>query len=226
MVAAGGSLQTIGGLEVGVYVPANYDPSNGVLVALHGTGGIPETEWSDWHEQLEARGMALIGPWWYDDSKDDYRFVAEVYPAIDGALTQLMNECGGARPDVLFTGFSRGSAESHAYAAEDIAKSKWFDGVLSISGGGSYANPREAILKGSNKMLAGEHAFLWCGTQDFEGDLARCKTMELAQDFLSRHGAVVDHLVQTEEAGHHDFFNHPDVVEQMWAWWETRRVAD
>ena len=59
---AGGGIRAVGTKYYGAYFPASFATSSPrrVLVALHGTGGAPEQQWSiDWQAQVQARGTVF-----------------------------------------------------------------------------------------------------------------------------------------------------------------------
>ncbi len=126
----------------GWWQPAKWTPSAGVIVALHGTGGYATSELYLWLPYAETRGHAVLTlSWWFGsgDSTADYYTPSEMYPLLSGILKAK----GVGSGQALFTGFSRGSANSYAVAALDYASTgqRHFGLVLSNAGGAAVDYP-------------------------------------------------------------------------------------
>lgn len=197
--------------------PSTTTPPAGVIVALHGHGSYATDEMALWQPYAQKHGYALLAlQWWFGggEASSDYYTPDEMYPLISALLTGK-----GVQPGtVLFTGYSRGSANSYALAARDAAASgqRHFGLVLS-NAGGATANypPNQQIAAGAfgPAPFAGVKWAMYCGEKDPDPTINGCPAMTAAKDWVTRYGASVLLFIDDPAGDHGGFMTNSANVE-------------
>lgn len=139
LLAAGGGLTPVGSKYFVSYFPAGFaaGANRRVLVNLHGTGGSPEAEWTDFRADLEAHGWGYLGLKYYDDASGLYDNDETIYANLTTMVGATEQGCDLDGAKLFLFGFSRGSAKTFSMAAKDRASSAgpMFTAFASSSGG-------------------------------------------------------------------------------------------
>ena len=189
--------------------PPGFDPANdGVVLSLHGHGAFVSSGFSAWQPFVTPRRYAWVAlQWWFgrDQTINDYYLPIEIYPAFQIALAEQHLRT----TDLLFEGFSRGSANSYGVAAIDNAQvSPMFALAIANSGGMIPDFPPNAdIIAGAfgAQPYAGQHWVLFCGGLDPDPDQSGCPGMANSEIWLESYGGIVDLFIQDPTAGHGGF---------------------
>lgn len=193
------------------WAPENFDVTTGtVVVALHGHGSWATRDFTVWYPELTQRQYAYLGiQWWFGRSleSDGYYKPDMIYGLIRDEL-----EKRGVQPgNVIFQGFSMGSANSYAVSAFDKWEGPGYFGV-NIANSGPYESdfpPNAKIPTYAEKPFDGSHWILFCGEKDYNesGPHAGffCDGMEATQTWLLSMGATVDLFIQDPTGDHGSF---------------------
>jgi hypothetical protein len=187
-----------------VWKPAGKEPSRWI-VSLHGSRGFATDDLGIWSRSLQGRDMGLIAvQWWIgaDDSTRSYYAPNQIYREIDLALQRM-----GVRPgNVMFHGFSRGSANAYAVAALDAGRGKRYFALSVASSGGVAVDypPTRAILEGAfgNRPLAGTRWITAAGARDQEPERDGIPAMRRTANWLREQGATVVMSIEDANEGH------------------------
>jgi len=207
------------------WAPAGWKPSSGVIVALHGHGAYATSEAYLWQPYAEKYGYAVLTlQWWFGGGEDtsDYYRPEQMYPLLSAFLGQK-----GAKPGtVLFTGFSRGSANSYAVAVLDNTGSsrKYFGLVLSNAGTAATGYPpNQQIASGvfGSLPFAGMKWAMYCGEKDPDPTINGCPGMLAAKDWVTRYGATVLLFIDDPTGDHGGFMTNSANVETALATYAT-----
>jgi len=197
--------------------PAGWKPTNGVIVGLHGHDNFATIEAALWQPYAEKHGYAILAlQWWFGAGElaSDYYRPDQMYPLI----TTLLAGKGVKPGTVLFTGFSRGSANSYAVAALDnnASGSKYFGLVLSNSGAaeGDYP-PNQQIAGGAygSKPFGGMRWAMYCGEKDPDPTTSGCPGMLASKDWVLRYGATMLLFIDDPSGDHGGFMLNSSNVE-------------
>jgi hypothetical protein len=194
--------------------PSAMTPT-GVIVTLHGHASYATDDFFLWHPYAKTRGYAVLAlQWWFGggETAADYYSPAEMYPII----AAILKEKGVNPGTVLFTGYSRGSANSYAVAALDTAAgNRYFHMVLSNSGGAvsSFA-PNQQIAAGTYGALpfSGVSWVMYCGEKDPDPTINGCTAMTAARDWVVKYGATFNLLIDDPSGGHEGFMTNSSNV--------------
>lgn len=199
MLAAGGKLIRMGSRYYVITVPAGYysaaKPT--VIFDMHGTGGYPEAEWNDWHEALDARGIAFIGLAWgggTPTADTDETIYAEWKQIVD----DISASCPIGNADKWLLGFSVGSATSFGVMIRDVADGKLFKGQIAVSGaaisprmsGIAVLHPTVEAARSNATAVQGIKSWMYCGEKDFDHTWSMCDEMPYGLDFVVTHGGT------------------------------------
>ncbi len=197
--------------------PAGWTAGAGVIVALHGHDGYATTEAALWQPSAEKHGHALLTlQWWFGsgEATSDYYRPDQMYPLIAALLAAK-----GVRPGtVMFTGYSRGAANSYATAVLDNTTSAahYFGFVLS-NAGGALANypPNQQITAGAfgSRPFGAMKWGLYCGEKDPDPDQSGCPAMRAARDWVQQYGASVALFIDDASGDHGGFMTNSANVE-------------
>ncbi|MBL0148256.1 MAG: hypothetical protein IPP87_05760 [Ideonella sp.] len=200
--------------------PAGWTASSGVIVALHGHGAYATSEAYLWQPYAEKYGYAVLTlQWWFGggDETSDYYRPEQMYPLISAYLKQKGVKAG----TVLFTGFSRGSANSYAVAVLDNTgtSSKYFGLVLSNAGtAASGYPPNQQIASGlfGSLPFSGMRWAMYCGERDPDPTINGCAGMLAAKDWVTKYGATVVLFIDDPTGDHGGFMTNSANVETRW----------
>lgn len=174
------------------------------IVSLHGSHSFATEDLAIWHRHLKDREVGLIClQWWFGrEGPGEYYLPDEVYREIDRLLTKLSIRPG----DVMFHGFSRGSANSYAITALDAGRGKKYF-ALSVASSGGYAEdfpPNKEIEDGGygKRPLAGTKWILASGGKDPHPDRDGIPAMRRTAAWLKNQGAIVVEQIEVEKEGH------------------------
>lgn len=190
--------------------PLGFDFKNDtVLVSLGGTGGWATKDFEVWHPHIKDRGYAILNvQWWYGRNQDTHGYARprEIYEWVVAELERRAIPRG----NVIFQGFSRGSANSYAVTFLD-RKQKIPYFALTISNSGALEPdypPNKTFLQDDAglKPFTGSHWILYCSENDAERENA-CIKMDATKSLLEAHGGKVDEFIRDTEGGHGGFMN-------------------
>ncbi len=197
--------------------PAGWKATSGVIVALHGHDGYASTEASLWQPYAEKHGHALLTlQWWFGsgEATSDYYRPDQMYPLIAALLAGK-----GVRPGtVMFTGYSRGAANSYATAVLDntATAAHYFGFVLSNAGGAMKDYPpNQQISAGTygNRAFGAMKWGLYCGEKDPDPNQNGCPAMRAARDWVQQYGASVVLFIDDANGDHGGFMTNSTNVE-------------
>lgn len=139
LLDAGGGITAVGSKYFISYFPAGFaaSPIRRVLVNLHGTGGSPEAEWTDFRADLDTRGWGYLGLKYYDDASGLYDNDETIYANLASMVGAAERGCDLEGAKLFLFGFSRGSAKTFSMAVKDRARAAGplFTAFASSSGG-------------------------------------------------------------------------------------------
>lgn len=226
LLASGSGLETIGDTYFSVTVPDGFFTAENqkLVVSLHGTGGYPEAEWTDWHSAMESAGYAFVSLLWYVPTRPagmERTTDAALYTQIQDVLTLLRGPCPVGDAQVVLMGFSVGSAVTFPLAVRDHAMSNYFSGFVMISGAawnpmstGMTYHPYVEAVRTSTTALDGEAFWMFCGGTDTDHGWAMCDEMTNAQTFVTGRGGMAE-LQTNPSGGHHSLSSTPSLVDDM-----------
>ena len=205
--------------------PAGWTPSAGVIVALHGHGAYASSEAALWLPHAEKHGHAVLAlQWWFGggEATSDYYSPDRMYPLLSTLLTGKGTRKGTA----LFTGFSRGSANSYAVAALDnaLGGSRLFGLVLSNAGTAATGYPpNQQIAAGAfgPTPFGGMKWAMYCGEKDPDPTINGCIGMRAAKDWVVRYGATMLLFIDDPTGDHGGFMLNSANVETALATYAT-----
>ena len=175
------------------------------IVSLHGSRGFATDDLAVWYPHLKDRPVGLVClQWWLGRGDDTRNYYAplEIYREIDQLLQKLNIQPG----QVMFEGFSRGSANAYAVAAIDSGLGRHFF-ALSVAQSGGVAEdypPTRAILDGEfgDHPLRGTRWVTVAGGRDPEPERDGIPAMRRTAKWLETQGAIVVELIEDSQEGH------------------------
>lgn len=211
LLASGSKLVTIANRYYSVSIPAAfYTASKPVVIFdLHGTGGYPEAEWSDWHAAMEERGVAFIALGW-GGGAPGAATDTEIYQHVKQIFQEVGAACPLAGATKWLMGFSVGSAMSFAVMIRDVADQRLFRGQIAVSGAsiGPLTTGREVLHatveanRGNTRAVKGTLSWMYCGDKDLDHTWSMCTEMPLGAAFVNEHGGQAT-LYQDPNGEHH-----------------------
>ena len=210
-LADGGKFVAIGSRYYTVSIPPAYHAASTPVVVfdLHGTGGYPEAEWTDWHTAISARGYAFIGLAWGGGTPS-----ATTDDVIYAQLKQIIQDIGASCPIASarkwVLGFSVGSAMSFAIMVRDVADQKMFRGQVAVSGaaigplttGISVMHATVEAAKCNVTAVLGVKSWMYCGEADLDHGWSMCLEMPYGESFVNTHGGTAT-LYRDPTGTHH-----------------------
>lgn len=175
------------------------------IVSLPGTHGFATDDLAIWYPHLKNRDVGLISvQWWIgtDASSESYYTPMQIYGEIDSALRKI-----GVQPGmVMLHGFSRGSANSYAVAANDAGPGRHYFS-LNVANSGSVSldyPPTRAILTGvfGEHPLRGTRWITVAGARDPNPDRSGIPGMKRTAVWLREQGATVLEMIEDPVGGH------------------------
>lgn len=199
--------------------PSTSKPA-AVIVTLHGHGSYATDEFFLWQKYANERSFAILAlQWWFGggETVSDYYTPQEMYPIIADILTTKEVAPGA----VLFHGYSRGSANSYAMAAQDsISGNRFFTMTLSNAGGAaSDFPPNQQIESGAfgSMPYSGMQWAMYCGGKDPDPNINGCPAMTKAKDWVVKYGATMTIFIEDANGDHGGFHTNPANVEAVLA---------
>lgn len=196
------------------------DKPTAVIVTLHGHGSYASDEFYLWQSYASKRNYAILAlQWWFGggEATSDYYQPSEMYPLIAEQLAAKAVHPG----EVLFHGFSRGSANSYAVSALDNASAnRYFS--MTISNAGSAASnypPNMQISAGNFGKLPfkGIKWAMYCGDKDPDPNQSGCPGMKLSSDWVVQYGAEMVIFLEDPNGDHGGFHMNPGNVDTILA---------
>ncbi len=191
--------------------PDDFDPATDtVIVSLHGHGAWATKDFEVWYPELAERGYAYLGlQWWFGRSLESngYYDPDQIYRLISEQLADHAITPG----QVVFQGFSMGSARAYAITLRDHLCGQDYFGVT-IANAGPWEDDYDSnvdVIAGDygDSPYAGTHWILFCGDQD-ENENSQtqfthvCDGMEHTQTMLERYGGSIDLFLQDPTGDH------------------------
>ena len=223
LVTAGGGLRRETGKYIATWIPSGWvDSADRVLiVALHGTDGYPEADWTDWHEYLADRGWGMLAVSYLDAGVYDSATVT--YERVIASIEDMNSACGtGVKVHLM--GFSRGSAQTFPASMLDRMADGRIVGVIANAGAWppSGAMPPElAAVDSDATAMAGVQMWGWCGTADSSHGWPMCDEMTNALAWVRAHGGETQPLYESEGLSHGDFKTDATAVNAALDWLAT-----
>ena len=194
--------------------PEGFNPATDtVLVSLGGHGGWATRDFSIWYPHISERGYGFFSlQYWFGESLESsgYYEPEEMYAMIRQVLAQK-----GIPPgNVIFQGYSMGSARSYGITALDSVGGKYFAVTISNSGVWEDNYPINADIRSGKygaQPFAGMHWVLYCAVNDEEHlDWNKCEKMNTTQTTIEKYGGEVDLYIKDELGGHGSFMMNPE----------------
>lgn len=199
-----------GGNNYGVWwQPEGFNPKTDVvLVSLGGHAGWATKDFDVWYPHISSRGYGFFTlQWWMGRSLENegYYEPEEMYAMI----AQVLAQKGITPGNVIFQGYSMGSARSYGITALDLAGSHYFGLTIANSGVWEDDYPINAeILSGKfgTKPFTGTHWILYCAVNDEEHkDWNKCEAMNETQTKLESLGGSVELYIKDSVGSHGSF---------------------
>lgn len=180
-----------------------------IIFSLPGHGSTAEQDYAAWKTQLLVNGTyALASINWWDgqgEAPKNY-FTPE---QVDREIKLFLAALNYSTSDfVILEGFSRGSANTYAVVANDVAsQQRVIDGVISASGKyqSDFAMSAALLHQNNDRPFAGIPWILVCGEKDPNPTRDGCQGMKETQTFLNVTGANVLALLTDPNGGHGAF---------------------
>lgn len=197
-----------------LWLPKEASPSNPppTIVTIHGHGSWAFDEFHLWHRAAQERGYGILAiQWWLGKGErfQDYLTPREIYRDIHETLQR--ENLGPER--ALFHGFSRGSANAYAVAAEDRRAQRHFFCLFIANAGkpGLDFPPNRNIEQGGEGTLPlkGTHWVTFAGGKDPHPERDGIAGMRAAGEWIRRYGGIVDRAIEDETADHGGFHRNP-----------------
>lgn len=184
-----------------------------IIFSLPGHGSTAEQDYSAWKSQLLENGtyaLASLG-WWDGNGQNPTDYMSPY--EVRGEIEYFLRTHGYTGSDfVLLEGFSRGSANTYAVVANDVAsKQRVIDGVISASGKyqSNFAMTPELLNQNNGQLFASIPWILACGEKDPNPTLDGCNGMLETKSFLESKGAKVLALLKDPNGTHGAFHQSP-----------------
>lgn len=223
LTAAGGGLRRETGKYIATWIPSGWvDATNRVVVvALHGTDGYPEADWTDWHGYFEERGWGMLAVSYLDAGV--YDSATATYERVIASIEDMNSACGtGVKVHLM--GFSRGSAQTFPAAMLDQMADGRIVGVIANAGAwppGGAMPPELAAVDSDATAMTGVQMWGWCGTDDDTHGAPMCDEMTNALAWVRAHGGEAQPLYESEGLGHGDFKTDTTAVTAAFDWLAT-----
>ncbi len=181
-----------------------------LVLTVHGGGGCAETVFELWNDLSEDHDYAIIALQTAEKGQGAEEFIKEehysfdspetMYELIKETVSELGLYCDLDNTDIIYHGFSRGSAVSYEVALTDYGEDgeQIFSAYIADSGG--LPVELAEYLEKSQDSFNGVHFWLYCSENDQDGD--RCEGMKFSEEILTQYGAVVDEFYINPIGGH------------------------
>ncbi|MBK8170448.1 MAG: hypothetical protein IPK60_08895 [Sandaracinaceae bacterium] len=223
LISAGGGLRRETGKYIATWVPTGWVDASSrvVVVALHGTDGYPEADWTDWHGYFEERGWGVLAVSYLDAGV--YDSATATYERVIASIDDMNSACG-ADITIHLMGFSRGSAQTFPGSLLDRMADGPITGVIANAGAWPPAGPMPPELvavDGVATSMTGVQMWGWCGTGDDTHGHPMCDEMTNALAWVRAHGGHAEDLYSSVGLGHGDFKTDAVAVNAALDWLET-----
>ncbi len=181
-----------------------------LVVSLHGTGGCAEWMMNWWYQTAgeSGRGYAIAALQYYTRSSETYDDDEVIYQNLQDMIARIRSHCPLETVDIVYHGFSRGSAQSFPIAVRDRAADQIFAAFIADSGTSSLSY--DTLETAADDALTGARFWMWCGAFDcstVEPTTTTCDRMETTMaPYVTGHGGTVDAIVSDPD-GCHGIFN-------------------
>lgn len=223
LLAAGSKLVAIGNRYYSVSIPAAFFSAAKpvVIFNLHGTGGYPEAEWSDWNAAMTERGHAFIALSW-GGGTPSAATDTEIYQQLKQVFQEVGSYCPIAGAGKWLMGFSVGSAMSFAVTIRDVADQRLLRGQLAISGAaiGPLTTGRDVMHatveanRSNAQAVKGLLSWMYCGEKDLDHSWSMCTEMPNGETFVNTHGGQAT-LYKDANGEHHSLPTNATARNQM-----------
>ncbi len=190
-----------------LWFPENSDSYNPppVIATIHGHASWALDEFYLWHKEAAERGYGILAiQWWLGEGErfQDYLTPREIYRVID----QVLSRENVAPQNVLFHGFSRGSANSYSITAIDRTRGRGYFALTVANAGkpGRDFPPNREIENGvfGPMPLKGTHWVTFAGGRDPNPERDGIYGMREAADWIRKYGGIIDLVIEDEDADH------------------------
>jgi hypothetical protein len=240
---AGGGLVAIDDTYFVAWFPNDFASASPkrIFVDLHGTSGVPEADWNDWHNHLAPRGWGFLGlSYWYASragTPEEYSDDPLIYDRLKRAIQTLKESCDVAGAKYYLAGFSRGSALTFPVVYADLQDEHLFTATLANAGAYHDASDRDfdetiRSVDDNNETTAftGANYWMYCGEMDMNHctDPATmldcwtmCEEMEAARTFVTTYGGYVEHVWHNAEGDHASLRDTPEAIQHALNYFES-----
>lgn len=195
--------------------PTGFDPQKDiVLVSLHGHAGWATRDFQVWFPKIKDRKYAILAvQWWYGRSPEEHGYAKpnDIYRWINQELKRRSVKPG----NVIFQGFSMGSANSYAVTYFDASSSHPYFAVT-ISNAGPYEAdfpPNQLFLeRAEEKPFLGTHWIFYCSEKDEEQEDC-CGRMQSGANLMQQLGGEIVKFFRDPQNSHGGFMR-SDYVNQ------------
>ncbi len=193
------------------WFPDNWDSltDRTLIVTLHGSGGCSERLYQWWSRPAAEHGYALVALQYAradPSAEEGYAFddAGQIYATLRTLFDELQAHCSLDNTNVVYHGFSRGSARSPKIALLDRSDEgmKRFAAFIADSGTDLADTGGEIpayLQEAAPDAYSGAHFWLYCGGKDHDGQT--CDDMQRIGPLLEEHGATVE-TYRYEPGGH------------------------
>lgn len=223
LLDAGGGLRRETGKYIATWIPSGWvdATSRVVVVALHGTDGYPEADWTDWHAYFGDRGWGMLAVSYLDAGV--YDSATATYERVIASIEDMRSACG-ADVTIHLMGFSRGSAQTFPGSMLDRMADGPITGVIANAGAWPPSGPMPPELvavDGVATSMNGVQMWGWCGGSDNSHGYPMCDEMTNALAWVRSHGGHAEDLYSSPGLGHGDFKTDTTAVGAALDWLET-----
>ena len=213
ILSGGGGLAEFSGTYLAAWFPDTYadQPQRTVVVDLHGTGELPESDWGLWREHLASRGIGFIGPEYFTGDPPEFLDSAALFPLVEEAIDVVDSECDLGTPNLVLLGYSRGSAMTLPVIYQDRQAGARFTRAILNSGAyhPAFDEDYDELIRsldeeGDEDAFLGTEMFLYCGELDDSHGFPMCDEMEAARIWLNGLGADVGPVWHDTDGLHGD----------------------
>lgn len=199
--------------------PVKKDERPPMIATIHGHASWAFDEFFLWHKLAKERGIGILAiQWWLGKGErfQDYLSPDEVYGVVDQVFRREGIKAGTA----LFHGFSRGSANSCAVAANDTHSGNRYFALFVANAGKAELDfpPNVAIEQGKlgEKPFTGTHWVTYAGAKDNRPNPRETSKeivgMRATAEWIKKHGGTIDLAIEDKEGGHGGFHLNPDNI--------------
>ncbi len=207
------------------WLPEGSSPDNlpPIIANISGHDGWAVEDFHVWHDSLQKHGYGFLAiQWWLGsgESPRDYLTPSEIYRVMDSVFQKEKVKPG----TVMLHGFSRGSTNTYAVAAQDRSEHKNYFALIVANSGKANSNypPTREIEEGryGAKPFEGTHWVTFAGGQDTHPERDGIPGMRAAGQWIGQYGGTVDLAIEDANSGHGGFHQNPQNTEAALAVFE------